>query len=74
MTGEELLTMFCRLRGVPEKKIPHVVKMELGRIGLEKFAKKQCGTYRLVLCGVPYVWACHSLMLCRQPNCREVFV
>jgi ATP-binding cassette subfamily A (ABC1) protein 3 len=45
MTGEELLTMFCRLRGIPEKKIPHVVKTEIKRLDLEKYAKKRCGTY-----------------------------
>ena len=46
MTGEELLTMFCRLRGIPEKRIPSVVKTEIKRLDLEKYAKKRCGTYR----------------------------
>ena len=59
MTGEELLTMFCRLRGIPEKKIPHIVKTEIKRLDLEKYAKKRCGTYRLV-----YGWCVYTMVCC----------
>ena len=48
LTGRELLTMFARLRGVPEKEISRVVQTEIERLDLTKHASKRCGTYRLV--------------------------
>ena len=46
LTGRELLTMFARLRGVPEKQIKEVVEIEIARLDLKKHAHKKCGTYR----------------------------
>ena len=48
LTGRELLTMFARLRGVPEKQIKNVVETEIARVDLKKYANKKCGSYRLV--------------------------
>ncbi len=48
MTGRELLTMFARLRGVPEKQIKEVVETEITRLDLMKYADKRCGNYRSV--------------------------
>ncbi len=46
LTGRELLTMFARLRGIPEQYIKEEVDMEIKRLDLEKHANKRCGTYR----------------------------
>ena len=46
LTGVELLTMFARLRGIPEKSIQAVVEAEVRRLDLTKDAKKRCGKYR----------------------------
>ena len=46
LTGRELLTMFARLRGIPEKEIKDAVKMEIDRLDLGKHADKICGRYR----------------------------
>ena len=46
LTGQELLTMFARLRGIPEKHIREVVDTEIKRLDLTKYAKKLCGSYR----------------------------
>ena len=48
LTGRELLTMFARLRGVPEKQIKSVVEIEITRLDLKKYADKKCGDYRFV--------------------------
>ena len=48
LTGRELLTMFARLRGVPERQIREVVEIEVTRLDLKKHAHKKCGTYRYV--------------------------
>ena len=48
MTGRELLTMFARLRGVPEKQIKEVVETEITRLDLKKYADKKCGNYRSI--------------------------
>ena len=48
MTGRELLTMFARLRGIPEKLIGQAVEAEVERLDLVKYAGKQCGKYRWV--------------------------
>jgi ABC-type Na+ transport system ATPase subunit NatA len=48
MTGRELLTMFARLRGVPEKQIKEVVETKITRLDLKKYADKRCGNYRSV--------------------------
>ena len=67
MTGRELLTMFARLRGVPEKQINEVVETELTRLDLKKYSDKKCANYRsvhnaklflscsYVLCGIAVV-------------------
>ena len=47
LTGRELLTMFARLRGIPERKIKSAVQTEIDRLDLGKYANKRCGTYRL---------------------------
>ena len=46
MTGRELLTMFARLRGIPERLIRQAVEAEVVRLDLSKHASKQCGKYR----------------------------
>lgn len=46
LTGRELLTMFARLRGVPESQIKEIVNIEIVRVDLTKLADKTCGTYR----------------------------
>ena len=46
MTGRELLSMFARLRGIPERLIPETVEAEIARLDLSKHAGKQCGKYR----------------------------
>ena len=46
MTGRELLTMFARLRGIPERLISQAVEAEVNRLDLTKHASKQCGKYR----------------------------
>ena len=48
MTGRELLTMFARLRGIPEGLISQAVEAEVSRLDLAKHASKQCGKYRCV--------------------------
>eukprot|EP00043_Microstomoeca_roanoka_P008399 m.80908 g.80908 ORF g.80908 m.80908 type:complete len:1735 (+) comp14227_c0_seq1:159-5363(+) len=45
MTGRELLTMYARLRGVPEAAIPSLVNDLIRELMLEKHADKNCGTY-----------------------------
>ncbi|XP_019855200.1 PREDICTED: ATP-binding cassette sub-family A member 3-like [Amphimedon queenslandica] len=45
MTGRELLTMFARLRGIPEPAIKGCVQTEIERLDLIKYANKRCGTY-----------------------------
>ena len=46
LTGRELLTMFARLRGIPEGQIKEVVETEITRLDLSKHADKRCGRYR----------------------------
>ena len=46
MTGRELLTMFARLRGIPEPCISDVVTSTINKLDLSKYANKQCGKYR----------------------------
>ena len=46
MTGRELLTMFARLRGIPEQLIKQAVEAEVVRLDLAKHAGKHCGKYR----------------------------
>ena len=48
MTGRELLTMFARLRGIPEGSIRDVVTSTIEKLDLEKHANKLCGKYRSV--------------------------
>ena len=45
MTGRELLTMYARLRGVPEKSIPSLVSNLIRELMLGKHADKSCGSY-----------------------------
>ena len=49
MTAYELLWMYARLRGIPEKQIKSVVEKEIKRLDLLKHAKNYCGTYRWLL-------------------------
>ena len=46
LTGRELLTMFARIRGVPEDQIKEVVENEITRLDLSMHADKRCGKYR----------------------------
>ena len=48
LTGVEILTMFARLRGIPERSISAVVEAEVRRLDLTRDAKKRCGKYRCV--------------------------
>ena len=48
MTGREILTMYARLRGVPEKQIREVVDIEITRLDLTKHADKRSKDYRSV--------------------------
>jgi ATP-binding cassette subfamily A (ABC1) protein 3 len=45
MTGKELLTMYARLRGVPEPEIAGLVTELAESLMLEKHIEKPCGTY-----------------------------
>ena len=45
MTARELLTMFARLRGIPEALIKDAVEAEVTRLDLVKHASKLCGKY-----------------------------
>lgn len=46
MTGEEMLFMYARLRGIPEKQIQPIVDELLKSLLLEKHAKKLTREYR----------------------------
>ena len=46
LTGRELLTMFARLRGIPEREIKDAVNAEIERLDLGKHADKTCAKYR----------------------------
>ena len=53
MTGREVLTLFARLRGVPEKQIKEAVDIEITRLDLKEHADKRCEKYRSVrLCRI----------------------
>jgi ATP-binding cassette subfamily A (ABC1) protein 3 len=52
MTGRELLTMFARLRGIPESLISQAVEAEVARLDLSKHASKQCGKHRYAMAHV----------------------
>ena len=47
MTGEEMLYMYARLRGIPEKHIPGIVDDLLTALLLNKHRKKYTRDYRL---------------------------
>lgn len=49
MTGRETLTMYARLRGMPEKVIPMKVAQLLRMFNLDVHADKQAGVYRYVI-------------------------
>ena len=62
MTAYELLWMYARLRGIPEKKIKSVVEKEIKRLDLLKHVKNYCGTYRYLLMLVTLtIGHCHLL-------------
>lgn len=46
LTGEEMITLFARVRGVPEKQIKSMVSLALNRLGLQEHANKRCENYR----------------------------
>ena len=48
MTAYELLWLYARLRGIPEKQIKHVVNTEIQRLDLLNHADRLCGTYRFI--------------------------
>ena len=41
-----MLTMYARLRGIPEDKVKDVVSDAIERLHLEKWADSLCGNYR----------------------------
>jgi len=53
MTSYELLWLYARLRGIPEKQIKGVVDTEIKRLDLLKHADRLCGTYRFILHTLP---------------------
>ena len=63
LTGRELLTMFARLRGVPERLIPNAVNSLMADLLLSEHGDKPCGTYRSVYGCSPslYFHACHEV-------------
>ena len=71
MTGRELLTMFARLRGIPERHIPDVVTSTITKLDLSKYANKQCGKYRSV--GSPFL-ECHRSHWCVERERESVCV
>ena len=46
LTGREMLTMFARLRGIPESCISSTVDEKLELLNLRLHADKQCWKYR----------------------------
>lgn len=46
LSGEEMLYMFARIRGIYDEDIPGVVGEVIRALGIEKYAKKQIKTYR----------------------------
>ena len=46
LTGKEILTMFARLRGIPEKAIKGAVQAETDRLDLNKHTNKRYESYR----------------------------
>ena len=48
LTGRELLTMYGRLRGIPERLIKDAVEAIIQGLDLSKHGDKKCGTYRSV--------------------------
>ena len=52
MTGTELLTMFARLRGIPEHEIHGAVASLINKLDLTVHANKLCGNYRYVYVNV----------------------
>ena len=49
LTGREMLTMYARLRGVPDEKIKGIVSDIIHLLRLEKWADSLCGNYRYTL-------------------------
>ncbi|XP_071958198.1 phospholipid-transporting ATPase ABCA3-like isoform X2 [Antedon mediterranea] len=45
LTGREVLTMFARLRGIPNHNIENVVETTVTHLSLNKWADKLCGDY-----------------------------
>ena len=50
MTGRELLIMYSRLRGVPERHIDKLVIDLAVSLGVDEYIDKCSKTYRYVLC------------------------
>ena len=48
LTGREMLTMYARLRGVPDNKIKDLVSHAIEILHLEKWADSLCGNYRYI--------------------------
>ena len=75
MTGRELLTMFARLRGIPERHIRDVVTSTINKLDLSKYANKQCGKYRsvtlAVLCWLWRIWS-ECVLSCSGGNKRKL--
>ena len=51
LTGREHLTLFARLRGIPEAHIKGVVDRQVERLDLSKHVDRCCGTYRYARIG-----------------------
>ena len=46
LTGRELIRLFARLRGIPEKEINDVIDLLATELLLTEHLDKPCGTYR----------------------------
>ena len=51
LSGRELLTVFARLRGIPESAVRATVESEIRRVDLVQHADKLCGKYRYTAVG-----------------------
>ncbi len=73
LTGRELLTMFARLRGIPERYIKEIADNEIRRLDLAKHADKPCGTYRWDSTANKFINVCFSSALCtgRMTHCID---
>lgn len=46
LTAKEVLTLYARLRGIPEERIRGIVDVAVNKLNLGPWADALCGTYR----------------------------